>query len=258
MSNRDTAFFPHGAPLDDSQEFESKNREAVDRMGADEAMATASQTWFEKATEHQYSYHFKWMGLPIIQFPQDIVAMQELIWEVKPDLIIETGVARGGSLAFYASLLELIGGDGLVLGIDIDIRPHNRKAIESHSMAHRIRMIEGSSVDEAVVAQVKRIAQGRKRVIVALDSNHTHEHVLGELRRYSGFVTEGSFLVVFDTCIEFTPDALIHDRPWHKGDNPWTAVQAFLREEDRFEVQVDIHKKLQVSVCPDGYLKRIR
>lgn len=258
MSDRDTPRLFQGAPLDDYQEFESRNREAVHRMGADEAMAAASRTWFEKATQHQYSYHFKWMGLPIIQFPQDIVAMQELVWEVSPDLIIETGVARGGSLVFYASLLELIGGDGLVLGIDIDIRPHNRKAIESHPMARRIQMIEGSSVDESVVAQVKRIAHGRKRVIVALDSNHTHDHVLGELRRYSAFVTEGSYLVVFDTCVEFTPDALIHDRPWGKGDNPWTAVQAFLREEDRFEVQADIHRKLQVSVCPDGYLKRIR
>jgi cephalosporin hydroxylase len=244
--------------LDDSQEFESQNREAIHRMGADGAMAAASRAWFEKATEHQYSYHFKWMGLPIIQFPQDIVAMQELIWDVKPDLIIETGVARGGSLVFYASLLELIGGNGLVVGIDIDIRPHNRKAIESHPLARRIRMVEGSSVDVAVVAQIKRIAEGRKRVIVALDSNHTHDHVLGELRHYSTFVTEGSYLVVFDTCVEFTPDALIHDRPWRKGDNPWTAVQAFLREDDRFEVQAGIHRKLQVTVCPDGYLKRIR
>lgn len=244
--------------MDDFQEFESQNREAVRRMGADEAMADASRVWFGKATEHQYSYHFKWMGLPIIQFPQDIVAMQELIWEVKPDLIIETGVARGGSLVFYASLLEMIGGDGLVVGIDVDIRPHNRKAIESHPMARRIKMVEGSSVDDAVVAQVGRIASDRKRVIVALDSNHTHDHVLSELRCYSPFVTEGSYLVVFDTCVEFTPDALIHDRPWRKGDNPWTAVQAFLREEDRFEVQADIPTKLQVSVCPDGYLKRIR
>lgn len=244
--------------MSDFLAFESQNREAVERMGGDEALNGLTRQWFNKATEHQYSYHFRWMGLPIIQFPQDMVAMQELIWEVKPDLIIETGVARGGSLVFYASLLELIGGEGLVAGIDIDIRPHNRESIEAHPMAKRIKLIQGSSLDESVVAEIRGLTKGRKRVMVALDSNHTHDHVLGELERYAPFVTRDSYLVVFDTCVEYTPDELIHDRPWKKGDNPWTAVKAFLGTTDRFEIQQDIHQKLQITVCPDGYLKCVK
>jgi cephalosporin hydroxylase len=244
--------------VDDFQEFDAQNRDDIAAMGKDADLQRLSQAWFERATTHRYSYHFRWMGLPIIQFPQDIVAMQELLWDVKPELVIETGVARGGSVVFYASILELIGGNGRVIGIDVDIRPHNRAAIEAHATAPRIDLIQGSSLDPAIVAEVGGRAQGRRPVLVALDSNHTHEHVLRELELYSTFVTAGSYLVVFDTCIEWTPPQLLGDRAWGRGDNPWTAVQTFLRGTDRFVVDGDLASKLQVTVCRGGFLKCLK
>ncbi len=239
-------------------DFDERNRAFIARMGQDERLAAQTRSWFESSVRHEYSYHFSWMGLPVIQYPQDLVAMQELIWEVKPDLIIETGVARGGSLIFYASMLELAGGNGRVVGVDIDIRPHNRTAIEAHPMMRRITLIQGSSVAPDVVAQVRELARGCERVLVALDSNHTHAHVLAELEAYAPLVTKGSYLVVFDTCIERTPDAMIVDRPWRRGDNPWTAVQAYLGTTDRFRVETAIVDKLQITVAPDGYLKCVK
>jgi cephalosporin hydroxylase len=231
----------------------------------------------------KYSYNFEWLGRPIIQYPQDMVAMQELIWQVKPDLIIETGIAHGGSLIMSASTLAMLdycdaveAGTTLdprttsrrVLGIDIDIRAHNRKAIESHPMSHRIDMIEGSSIALEIVAQVHESAKGCKRILVSLDSNHTHEHVLAELEAYAPLVSIDSYCVVFDTVIEDMPDDIFQDRPWGKGDNPKTAVREYLRrlkEEGRtaadgaplnFEMEKMIENKLLITVAPDGYLKR--
>jgi len=244
--------------MNDFQQFEAENRRDIESMGQDGELDRLTRAWWERATAHRYSYHFRWMGLPIIQFPQDIVAMQELLWDVKPDLVIETGVARGGSLVFYASLLELMGGDGRVVGIDVDIRPHNRAAIEAHPMSRRIELIEGSSIEPEVVAQVRARAKNRRGVLIALDSNHTGAHVLRELELYSPFVTPGSYLVVFDTCIEHTPPDLLGDRPWAKGNNPWTAVQSFLRATDRFIVDTALVNKLQITVCPDGFLKCVK
>lgn len=239
-------------------EFEARNRARIADMGRDPNLRSQTQAWFDASLRHEYSYHFTWMGLPVIQYPQDLVAMQELIWEVRPDLIIETGVARGGSLIFYASMLELIGGEGRVIGVDIDIRPHNRAAIEGHPMRKRIDLIQGSSVDPAVVADVHARAQGCRRVLVALDSNHTDAHVRAELEAYAPLVTRDSYLVVFDTCIERMPDALVADRPWRRGNNPWTAVQAYLQTTDRFRVATEIVDKLQITVAPDGYLQCVR
>jgi cephalosporin hydroxylase len=196
------------------------------------------------------------MGRPIIQYPQDMIAMQEILWDVRPDLIIETGIAHGGSLVYYASLCQLMG-HGEVLGIDIDIRPHNRAAIESHPMAGRIRMLEGSSIDAGMVERVREAARG-KRVLVVLDSNHTHAHVLAELEAYAPLVSVGSYCVVFDTVVEDMPSDAFPDRPWGVGDNPKTAVHAFLARDDRFEIDRDIEAKIQITVAPDGYLKRVR
>jgi cephalosporin hydroxylase len=198
------------------------------------------------------------MGRPIIQFPQDILAMQEIIWKVKPDLIIETGIAHGGSLIFYASMLELIGENGQILGIDIDIREHNRVEIEKHSMFKHITMMQGSSIDEEVAQKVYEFAKGKQRVIVVLDSNHTHDHVLKELELYSSLVTNNSYLVVFDTVVEDMPDDFFPDRPWGKGNNPKTAVWEFLKTNDRFQIDKDIEAKLLVTVAPDGYLKCVK
>jgi cephalosporin hydroxylase len=230
----------------------------IDRMQSDEDFTRINQQWLEKSIAHRYTYNFSWMGRPIIQYPQDIVAMQEIIWNVQPDLVIETGVAHGGSLVLYASLLQLLGGDGHVIGIDIDIRAHNRAAIESHPMAPRITLVQGSSVDPGIVAQVRKLAEGRKRIMVLLDSNHTHDHVREELKLYSPFVGVGSYLVVFDTIVEDTPEELIGDRPWGPGNNPKTAVHDFLAGNDQFVIDRLVHEKLKITVSTDGYLKRIR
>lgn len=227
-------------------------------MEADAAFAETNREWFNQSVKHRYSYNFSWMGRPIIQYPQDIVAMQEIIWEVQPDLIIETGIAHGGSLILYASLLQLLGGNGRIVGIDIDIRKHNRDAIEKHPMFSRITLVEGSSIATDIVEQVKLLARGSKRVLVILDSNHTHAHVLEEIRQYSPFVTKDSYMVVFDTVVEEMPKELSFDRPWGPGNNPKTAVHEFLATDSDFVIDKKIQNKLKITVAPDGYLKRVR
>lgn len=212
-----------------------------------------------ESNKAKYSYNFSWMGRPIIAYPQDMVAMQEIIWDIKPDLIIEAGIAHGGSLVYYASLLELIGGDGFVLGLDIDIRKHNRDLIEAHSMSKRIKMIEGDSTSLDVANQVYEIARDKKRIIVCLDSNHTHDHVLSELKLYANLTTVGSYCIVFDTIVEELPENYLPGgRPWNPGNNPKTAVFEFLRSNNNFEIDKSIDNKILVSVAPDGYLKRIK
>ena len=229
-----------------------KNIESLDQ---DSSIHGLSNIWLREVIRYKYTYNFTWMGLPIIQLPQDVFAMQEIIWRVKPDLIIETGIAHGGSLIFSSSMLELIGGEGQVLGIDVDIRPHNRVEIEKHPMFKRITMIEGSSIDKEIVKQVYNFAQDKRRVLVVLDSNHTHDHVLKELELYSPLVTKDSYLVVFDTAIEDMPEDFFPDRPWGKGDNPKTAVWEFLKTNKRFEIDKNMEAKLLITVAPDGYLK---
>jgi len=227
------------------------------------ALRRAADAFMRESTRPKYSYNFSWLGRPIIQYPQDIVALQELIWEVQPDLVVETGIAHGGSLILWSSLLELnaaCGGpqDAGVVGVDIDIRAHNRAAIEAHPMSKRITMIEGSSVDPGVVAQVNDAAAGRKRVLVCLDSNHTHAHVLAELEAYAPLASVGSYCVVFDTVIEDLPAGMFPDRPWGPGDNPKTAVREYLETHPEFEIDHRIEDKLLLTVAPSGYLKRVR
>ena len=254
--------------------FALEVQQRLDANAANAELVASAAAFMKASTQPKYSYNFAWMGRPIIQYPQDIVAMQELIWALQPDLIIETGIAHGGSLVFSASMLELnaaCGGpaDARVLGVDIDIRAHNRAAIETHPMAHRIDMIEGSSIDPQVVAQVRAAAQRHEHVLVILDSNHTHEHVLAELEAYAPLTTAGSYCVVFDTVVEDIPEAIFPGRPWGKGNNPKTAVWEYLRrlrDEGRtgadgvplaFEIDKAIESKLLITVAPDGYLHRI-
>lgn len=237
--------------------FNNEKVERIDGYSSNDALKSAASSFVLESNKSQYSYNFTWMGRPIIQYPQDMIAMQEIIWDIKPDLIIETGIAHGGSLIYYASILELIG-HGQVLGIDIDIRPHNRIEIENHKMFKRIQMIEGSSLSMDIISEVKRISEGKERVLVCLDSNHTHQHVLEELRLYSPFVTVGSYLVVFDTVVENLPNDYLPGRPWGKGDNPMTAVSTFLDNNSSFVIDRAIDNKLLISVAPGGYLKRIR
>jgi cephalosporin hydroxylase len=244
--------------MSEAAKFSAEVRKNIEALGKDFALQGLSNIWMRETARYKYSYNFTWLGRPIIQFPQDMMAMQEIIWRVKPDLIIETGIAHGGSLIFYASMLELLGGDGQVLGIDIDIREHNRVEIEKHSMFKRIAMIQGSSVDEGIARQVEEFAEDKRCVLVVLDSNHTHEHVLRELELYSPLVTTGSYLVVFDTVIEDVPDDFFPHRPWGKGNNPKTAVWEFLETTDRFEIDKEIESKLLITVAPDGYLKCVK
>lgn len=238
--------------------FKKEREERVALNGGNQALLEAAGQFNVASNSAQYSYNFSWMGRPIIQYPQDMIAMQEIIWDIKPDLIIETGIAHGGSLIYYASLLELIG-KGEVLGIDIDIRKHNREEIEKHPMYKRIKMLEGSAIDEQLVSQVATEARGKETVLVVLDSNHTHEHVAEELRLYSPFVTPGSYIVVFDTIVEHLPEGYFKEkRPWGIGNNPKTAVAEFLASNKDFDVNTAIDNKLLISVAPGGYLKRIK
>jgi cephalosporin hydroxylase len=241
-----------------TDEFKVEREQRIKSYSDNKPLLDAARKFMIASTPAKYSYNFTWMGRPIIQYPQDILAMQEIIWNVKPDLIIETGIAHGGSLIFYASMLELLGGDGQVLGIDIDIREHIRKEIEKHPMFKRIKMIQGSSIDKDIVNKASTFARDKKCVLVVLDSNHTHDHVLKELQNYSPMVTKGSYLVVFDTIIEELPEKFYPDRPWDKGNNPKTAVFEFLTHNDRFVIDIDIEKKLLITVAPGGYLKCIK
>jgi cephalosporin hydroxylase len=241
-----------------SDSFEQEKSENIRRLGESAELRSRSMEWIADVSRYRYSYHFTWLGRPIIQFPQDIVALQEIIWAVRPDLIVETGIARGGSLIFSASILELLGGDRRVVGVDIDIRAENRAAIERHPLYGRIKMIEGSSVEPGVVAQVESEADGRDSVMVILDSNHTHDHVLRELELYSGLVRRGGYMIVLDTAIEDMPDDLYPDRPWRRGANPRTAVREFLKTTKRFEVDEQIEAKLLITVAPGGYLRCVK
>ena len=244
------------------KQFEQEKAERIAALGKDEEFKAHSQAWLEESMRKSYVYNFSWLGRPIIQNPIDIIAMQEIIWQVQPDLIIETGIAHGGSLIFSASMLELIasctGIEGEVLGMDIDIREHNRADIEAHPLSKRITMIEGSSVDADIIAQVHAKAAGKQRVLVCLDSNHTHDHVLVELQTYAPLTSVGSYCVVFDTFVEDAPADVFQNRPWHSGNSPKTAVWEYLKTHDEFEIDASIHNKLLITVAPDGYLKRVR
>lgn len=267
------------------EQFKEEVSSNISGLVADNELKMLSREWINQSSLHKYTYNFRWLDRPIIQLPQDMVAMQELIWQIKPDLIIETGIAHGGSLMLSASMLAMIdyceavetgktldpkASNRRVLGIDIDIRAHNRAAIEAHPLAHKIDMIQGSSIDTDIVAQVHERAKDYKCTLVCLDSMHTHDHVLAELEAYAPLVSSGSYCVVFDTIIEDMPDDMFPDRPWGKGNNPKTAVREYLRrlkEEGRtaadgaplhFEIDKMIENKLLITVAPDGYLKRIR
>jgi cephalosporin hydroxylase len=239
---------------DEATRFADERRREAAEMHEDGELKRLSREWFDKSYKYRYSYNFRWLGRPIIQYPEDIVAIQELLWRVQPDLVIETGVAHGGSLILSSSVLELIG-HGSVIGVDIDIRAHNRKAIEAHPLSKRIHLIEGSSIDDKVLAEVSKRAAGQRKIVVFLDSNHTHEHVLRELDLYSPFVGKDSYLVAFDTVVEEMPETAFGDRPWGRGNNPMTAVREFLARNRRFVIDEELDQRLQFSVAPRGYLR---
>lgn len=267
------------------EQFYKRKNEQIEKMSKNADLAQLTRDWFAKANSFEYSYHFSWLSRPIIQYPQDIVAIQELIWKIKPDLIIETGIAHGGSLIFSASMLALLdfceaiqNGTNIdpgastrkVLGVDIDIRTHNRDLIEAHPLSANIRMIEGSSIDKSIIKQVYDFSKPFKKIMIFLDSNHTHDHVLSELQAYAPLTSIGSYCVVFDTAVEFLPEDAFSDRPWCIGNNPLTARNEFLEDLVKnpqlgrdghglsFVVDTEIDDKIMISVAPGGYLKRIR
>ena len=259
--------------MDEIEKFRNERAERVAGYGADARFQQQSTEWLRESMQRMYVYNFDWLGRPIIQYPQDMVALQELVWTVKPDLIIETGIAHGGSLIFSASMLALLDlceaiesgktidprvSSRKVLGIDIDIRSHNRAAIEAHPMASRIQMIQGSSTAPEVVEQVRAIASKYSRVLICMDSNHTHEHVLGELQAYAQLTSVGSYCVVFDTFVEDMPKGFFPNRPWNPGDSPKSALMEYIASHPEFEIDRSVHQKLQITVAPDGYLKRVR
>lgn len=237
--------------------FQKRNKKLIKLMSNDKKIQNISREWFDNVFNYEYSYHFSWLGRPIIQFPQDMIAIQELIWKIKPDLIIETGIAHGGSLIFSASILEIIG-KGEVIGIDIDIRKHNKESIEKHSMFKRIKMIEGSSVSKNIINQVYKLAKNKKKILIFLDSKHTEKHVLKELEFYSPLVTKGGYVVVFDTIIEDLPEKFVQNRDWGKNNNPKSAVNKFLKKNNKFKIDKNLEKKLLVTAAKDGYLKCIK
>ena len=267
--------------IDPIAQFEDERRQTIASYKNDEEWRKISGQWLDRAFQHKYMYNFVWMGRPIIQLPADIVAFQEIVWKVKPDLIIETGIAHGGSLILSASMLALLdycdavecGGTldpkktrRRVVGIDIDIRDHNRKAIESHPLSGSIDMIEGSSIAKETIDKVKKASVGFSRILVCLDSNHTHDHVLAELEAYAPLVSKGSYCIVFDTLVEDLPGGTFPDRPWGPGNNPKTAVHAFLQGKNKkdadeqtlhFEIDNDFEEKLLLNVTPEGFLRRM-
>ena len=244
--------------MDPIREFKEERAAAIREMSGDEELKEKSLDWMVHADRYKYTYNFTWLGRPIIKFPSDIMAMQEIIWRVQPDLIIETGIAHGGSIIFSASMLELLGGDRLVLAIDIDIRKHNRAEIERHPMMRRIRMVEASSVAEETLALVRAEAAKRKKVMVFLDSLHTHAHVARELELYAPLVSVGSYLVLPDTFIEYFPKGYYSNRPWDVGNNPMTALREFLGKNGDFAIDREICDKLVITEAFDGYLKRVK
>lgn len=256
-----------------NREFQSDVKQRIHENSQNQELRKAATDFLQVSSDPKYSYNFSWLGRPIIQYPQDMVATQELIWQVNPDLIIEAGIAHGGSIILSASILAMLdyrdaveSGSKLdpnnptrkVLGIDIDIRSHNREAIENHSMFGRIDMIEGSSIDPDIVSQVRSYAENFNTVMVILDSNHTHDHVLAELKAYADLVSVGSYCVVFDTAIEDFPVGSYPDRHWSKGNNPKTAVWEFLKENEYFEIDKEIENKILITVAPEDYLKRVQ
>lgn len=274
-----------GKNMNPEHEHEAIVKENVEASSKDHGFLGLTNIWLREAIRKNYALNFSWLGRPIIQVPQDIYALQEIIWRVKPDIIIETGIARGGSLIMSASMLALLdycdavqNGSTLdpkatkrrVIGIDIDIREYNRRGIEEHPLAHFITMIQGSSIDEGVVSQVRAIAKDYKNVMICLDSNHTHEHVLAELKAYAPLVSAGSYCIVWDSGVEDLPEGFVTNRPWGKGNNPKTALMEYLKLLEngpviaadghilKLEIDKFIEHKLLITAASDGFLKRVR
>jgi len=237
------------------EKFEKWRIGFLRNQAEDTEFGILSKAWMQSSVNHKYSYQFDWLGVPIIQMPGDLIVFQDIVYKTRPDLIIETGVARGGSLIFWASIQQLCGIEGKVLGIDIDIREHAHQAIDGSRHKNQIQLLQGSSTDLEIFSQVKELSAKSKRVMVVLDSNHTHEHVLAELNLYADLVTMDCMLLVLDTVIDdLIPDP---DRPWGPGASPKSAVIEFMSSRNNeFINVVDYESRAAISVAPQGYWQK--
>ena len=247
--------------------FKKETEERILKQGLNDTLSTAAQNFFSLSHKDQYSYNFSWLGRPIIQYPQDIIALQEIIFDVQPDFIIETGIAHGGSLIFSASMLALLDimegvdtkmSSRKVVGVDIDIREHNRKEIEAHPLYYKINLVEGSSIDSKTIHEVESYIDQKKKILVCLDSNHTSDHVFKELQNYSKLVSIDSYCIVFDTCLQYVSEESYQNRPWSRTDNPMVGVKKWLKKNKNFVVDNTIDDKLLITAAPNGFLKRIK
>tara|TARA_A100001035_G_C27713976_1_gene468586 strand:- start:176 stop:922 length:747 start_codon:yes stop_codon:yes gene_type:complete len=244
---------------DEISSFYKERTASLKDIQNDKELKKKSIEWMIAADKYKYTYNFSWMGRPIIKYPADMIVQQELMWNLRPDLIIETGIAHGGSIIFSASMMKMMGIKGEVIGVDIDIREHNRSLIEDHPMSDIIEMYEGSSIDINIIKKIKEKADKHKTILVILDSCHSHEHVFNELLLYSQFVTKNSYIILPDTFIEFFPKGYYaKNRPWDKGNNPYTALKSFLKSNDNFIIDKDLSSKACITETIDGYLKKIK
>lgn len=241
------------------KQFDNRVKKNTKKMSKDTALFKKSVAWMLHADKYKYTYNFKWAGIPIIKFPNDLMVLQEIISDVQPDVIIETGVAHGGSIIFSASMQHLYcKKNSFVIGIDIDIRKHNLKRLKKSKFFNRIKLIEGSSTSPDVIKKVKKLIKGKKKVMVCLDSNHTYEHVKNEIEIYKNFITKNSYMIVEDTFSEYFPKNYYSNRPWDVGNNPMIALREFLKKEKKFIIDREICDKLQITETFDGYLKKIK
>lgn len=240
-------------------EFAKEKMNNIELQGNDEIVCMNARAFIESTYKYKYVNHFSWLGMPVMQFPQDLMAMQEIIYNVKPDCIIETGVGRGGSIVFYASMLHLLGINGKVIGIDFSIDKNNLTIIQEHSMFRYIKLIQGNSLEDNTIKSVRDFIDKKqyKKIMVLLDSSHEYSHVLSEMIKYSNFVSNGSYLVVFWTLIEDLPESFCHSYSWKRGNSPKTAIDEFLKQNNRFVIDKELDHKLLISTAPSGYLKCI-
>ena len=241
----------------DREAFELEKNQEIQRALADPELLSKGRDFLIHSDRYKYGYYWTWMGLPIIQMPEDIALTQEIMWETKPDFVIEAGIAWGGSLALYAAFQELQG-FGQVIGIDVTIPAHNRDAIMSTPVSHRITLIEGSSSDPEVFEQISSQIPEGSNILLVLDSNHTHDHVLAELKLWSPLLQKGNFIIVSDTIVEVIPEQKHRPRPWGPGNNPMTGMQEFLESNGRFTSSNAYSDRAIVSFNPSGYLKCIK
>ena len=246
----------HEEPVPDADHFRSERADWRASLGADDTLRQQGIDLQLAADDHHYTYSWEWLGVPIIRLPDDIVVLQELIWAYRPQRIVETGVARGGSMLLDSSLMTLSGIEPAVLGIDISIFAHTHEALAEHPMSRGVTLLETSSVSDEAVSAARDFLGNAERALLVLDSNHTHEHVLAELRVLAPLLPVGSFILVADTIVEELPQGHYVNRPWDRGNSPLTAANQFLGENPGFVRDTEWSRRALLTEFRDGILRR--